>query len=37
MMADEFLPFRRSVNVVYVDGHAKFNNTVAAAWDTDPY
>jgi prepilin-type processing-associated H-X9-DG protein len=37
MLSDENRPFRRSVNLVYVDGHVKFNNTVAAAWDTEPY
>jgi prepilin-type processing-associated H-X9-DG protein len=37
MLADEWRPFRRSVNLTYVDGHAKFSNTVAAAWDTEPY
>lgn len=37
MMVAEDRPFRRSVNLVYADGHAKFNNTIAAAWDTDPY
>jgi prepilin-type processing-associated H-X9-DG protein len=37
MLADEDRPFRRAVNLVYVDGHARFSNTVAAAWDTEPY
>ena len=37
MMANENLPFQHSVNLLYVDGHAKFLNTVAAAWDCDPY
>lgn len=37
MLANENRPFQHSVNLIYVDGHAKFNNTVAAAWDTDPY
>jgi prepilin-type N-terminal cleavage/methylation domain-containing protein/prepilin-type processing-associated H-X9-DG protein len=37
MLGDEWRPFRRSVNLVYVDGHAKFSNVVAAAWDTEPY
>ena len=37
MLADEDRPFRRSVNLVYVDGHAKFSNDVAAAWEVEPY
>lgn len=37
MMANENLPFQHSVNLLYVDGHAKFSNVVAAAWDSDPY
>jgi prepilin-type processing-associated H-X9-DG protein len=37
MLGNEHQPFQRSVNLVYVDGHAKFSNVVAAAWDTDPY
>ncbi|GAB4465014.1 MAG: hypothetical protein OHK0029_35380 [Armatimonadaceae bacterium] len=37
MLTAEDRPFRRGVNLVYVDGHAKFNNATAAAWDTVPY
>jgi len=37
MMVDENRPFRRAANLVYLDGHVHFNNTVAAAWDTEPY
>lgn len=37
MLHNETLPFRRSTNLVYMDGHAKFSNVVAAAWDADPY
>ncbi len=37
MLNGENLSFRRSVNLSYVDGHAKFSNVIAAAWDTEPY
>ncbi|MBB6053037.1 DUF1559 domain-containing protein [Armatimonas rosea] len=37
MLSLENTPFQRSCNLVYVDGHAKFSNVKAAAWDTDPY
>ncbi|MDX1932464.1 MAG: type II secretion system protein [Capsulimonadales bacterium] len=37
MMSDENRPFRRGANIIYVDGHIKFNNVNAAAWDTIPY
>jgi prepilin-type N-terminal cleavage/methylation domain-containing protein/prepilin-type processing-associated H-X9-DG protein len=37
MMADENRAFQRGCNIVYVDGHSKFNNVRAAAWDTIPY
>lgn len=37
MMTNENKPFRRAVNLVYLDGHAHFNTAVAAAWDAEPY
>lgn len=37
MLTAENRPFRRGVNLVYVDGHTKYNNAVAAAWETVPY
>jgi prepilin-type N-terminal cleavage/methylation domain len=37
MMNQENTPFRRAVNLVYVDGHVKFSNVTAAAWEADPY
>lgn len=37
MLSQETTPFRRACNLVYVDGHAKFSITTAAAWDADPY
>lgn len=37
MLSREDVPFRRACNLVYVDGHARFTNQVAAAWDAEPY
>ncbi|MCS6776569.1 MAG: DUF1559 domain-containing protein [Chloroherpetonaceae bacterium] len=37
MLIAEDRPFQRAVNLVYVDGHVKFLNAVAAAWEVDPY
>jgi prepilin-type N-terminal cleavage/methylation domain-containing protein/prepilin-type processing-associated H-X9-DG protein len=37
MLTDENQPFQRGCNIVYVDGHIKYNNVRAAAWDTIPY
>jgi prepilin-type N-terminal cleavage/methylation domain-containing protein/prepilin-type processing-associated H-X9-DG protein len=37
MLSQENTPFVRACNLVYVDGHAKFSNVKAAAWDADPY
>lgn len=37
MMNNENAPFTRACNLVYVDGHVKFQTTRAAAWDTVPY
>lgn len=37
MLTAEDRPFRRGVNLVYVDGHTRYNNAVAAAWETVPY